>query len=491
MKNKVFKLLLCTMLIAAMLFQLPAIAEEKPVLQVLGYNASFDPNADPIAKEIEEVTGYKVEYYMLPAENADEKLNVELSSGSNYDILMLLSSQYHKLVGQGALMPLDDLISEYGQNITNAIYPETWKSCQLDGVTYAIPYRKEYTKDVTDFILVRKDLLDKANIEIPKTLDEFYDALVAIKEAYPDMIPLTGPGSTEAMAGSSGKLSPTINSAFGIYTTWQEVDGKYVKMLEHPRMKDVLTFMHKLYEEGLLDPDWPINTGTTINEKFTSGKAVMMMCNRNTAAILMPVVEENFPEAELDYILPLIGPNGEQGAQSEDAIVVYTCIPKTSKNAVDAMKFMDLKQEPDNFTYLTLGTEGVDYSYEDGEYIPNMPAFNEHRSTAYWYLTSIDEYNYPDMWMARIRKNEYMWDAFEKVALACADITHANPIGYMPPNETVAKYQQSISKMADDYYLKVIAGAESVDTYESFVQQWQDAGGKAVTDEINNWISTY
>ena len=100
MKNKVFKLLLCTMLIAAMLFQLPAIAEEKTVLQVLGYNASFDPNADPIAKEIEEVTGYKVEYYMLPAENADEKLNVELSSGSNYDILMLLSSQYHKLVGQ-------------------------------------------------------------------------------------------------------------------------------------------------------------------------------------------------------------------------------------------------------------------------------------------------------------------------------------------------------------------------------------------------------
>ena len=228
---------------------------EKPVLRILGYNASFDPNADPIAKEIEDTTGYHVEYFMLPAENADEKLNVELSSSSNYDIVMLLASQYHKLVGQGALLPLDDLIEEYGGNIKAAIQPETWKSCQLNGVTYALPYRKEYTKDVTDFIMVRKDLLDAINVPIPTTLQEFYDALVAVKAAYPDMIPFTGPGSTEAMAGSSGTISPTINSAFGIYTNWQEVDGRLVNVVEQPRLKEDLDFLRKLYSEGLIRKD--------------------------------------------------------------------------------------------------------------------------------------------------------------------------------------------------------------------------------------------
>ena len=473
------------------LVNVSAESTEKPVLRILGYNASFDPNADPIAKEIEDTTGYHVEYFMLPAENADEKLNVELSSSSNYDIVMLLASQYHKLVGQGALLPLDDLIEQYGDNIKAAIQPETWKSCQLNGVTYALPYRKEYTKDVTDFIMVRKDLLDAINVPIPTTLQEFYDTLIAVKAAYPDMIPFTGPGSTEAMAGSSGTISPTINSAYGIYTNWQEVDGKLINVVEQPRLKEDLEFLRKLYSEGLMDPDWPINTGTTINEKFTSGKAVMMMCNRNTATILMPVVKENFPDAELGYILPLIGENGEQGAQSEDAIVVYSCIPKNSKNAVEAMKFMNLKQEPSNFTYLTLGVEGEDF-YRDGDaFVPIMPAFSEHRSTAYWYLTSIDEYNYPRMWMARIRKNAYMWDAFEKVALACADISKPNPIGYMPPNEVVSKYQQTLSKMADDYFLKVIAGAESLDTFDDFVQRWKSSGGDAVTEEINKWYSSY
>lgn len=464
---------------------------EKPVLKVLGYNASFDPNEDLMAEEIEKTTGYKVEYYMLPVENADEKLNIELSSGSKYDILKLLSSQYFKIVGQGALLPLDDLLDEYGQNIKNAVMEETWKACQYDGATYSIPLRKEYPKDVTEFILVREDILESIGEEVPTTLDEFYEVLCAIKEKRPDLIPLTGPNSTEVMAGASGVLSPTINSAFGIYTDWQEVDGKLTYMIENPRMEEALSFMNRLYTEGLIDPDWPINTGTTINEKFTSGKAVMTMCNRNTSTLLLPVIRENFPDAKIAYILPLIGENGEQGAKVEDNVVTYSCIPRTSEHAEDAMKFMDLKQEPNNFLYLTLGEEGKHFTIEDGQYIPIMPIFSDERTSAYWYLDSSDEQNYPTMWMARVRKNEDMWDAFEKVSLACADITKANPLGYMPPNAEVSKYQQSLDKMANDYYLKVIAGAESLENYDSFVAQWNESGGSILTEEINKWYQDY
>ena len=40
-------------------------------LKRLGYNTAFDPNTDINAKVMEESTGYHVEYFMLPAENAD------------------------------------------------------------------------------------------------------------------------------------------------------------------------------------------------------------------------------------------------------------------------------------------------------------------------------------------------------------------------------------------------------------------------------------
>jgi putative aldouronate transport system substrate-binding protein len=465
--------------------------EEKPTLRILGYNASFDPNTDLMASEIAKSTGYSAEYFMLPAENADEKLNIELSSGSNYDIVMLLSSQYYKLVGQGALLPLDDLLNEHGEYIKAAVQDSTWKACTYEEQIYALPFRKEYTKDVTDFIFARKDIIEEAGKKIPTTLDEFYDVLKAIKEKRSDLIPFTGPNSTEAMAGSSGVLSPTINSAFGIYNVWQEVDGKLVNMLKHPRMKDVLTFMNKLYAEGLCDADWPINTGTIINEKFSSGNAAMAMSNRNTATVLLPVIRENLPDSELAYILPLIGANGEQGAKCEDSIVVFSCIPKNSKNAAHAMKFMNLKQKPDNFLYLTLGVEGTHFSRDSEEYIPIMPIFSDERTNSYWYLTSIDEYNYPTMWMSRVRKNADMWEIFEKVSLASDDIAVSNPLGYMPPNAEISKYQQSLDKMANDYYLKVITDAEPISSYDEFVKQWDAAGGEQLTNEINSWYLNY
>lgn len=62
---------------------------EKPVLKYLGYNVSFDPNTDLMAGIYEETTGYKVEYNVLPAENADEKLLMDVSSGADYDVMQV------------------------------------------------------------------------------------------------------------------------------------------------------------------------------------------------------------------------------------------------------------------------------------------------------------------------------------------------------------------------------------------------------------------
>ncbi|MCU6339564.1 hypothetical protein KW823_23905, partial [Enterobacter quasiroggenkampii] len=40
----------------------------------------FEPNGDPVAVYLKEKTGYSVKYEMLPAENADEKLNLLMAN---------------------------------------------------------------------------------------------------------------------------------------------------------------------------------------------------------------------------------------------------------------------------------------------------------------------------------------------------------------------------------------------------------------------------
>ncbi|NCB36719.1 MAG: extracellular solute-binding protein, partial [Clostridia bacterium] len=415
-----------------------------PTLRMLGFNASFDPNEDINAKEVEKVTGYHVEYSMLPAENAEEKLNVELASGSNYDIIKLTANQYYQLVGRGALMPLDDLLDQYGADLKATVSEESWKTCQYNGKTYALPMRKEYNKDIMDFIIYRKDILDKLGLERPETIAQLYDVLVAVKAAYPDMIPLTGPKSELGSGDSNWVLSPTITSAFGIYNEWQDVDGALVPMIKQPRMKDMLTFMNKLYGEGLIDADWAINTGTIVQEKFSSGNAFAAVSDRNVVMTMTPATKANFPEAEVDYILPLVGENGEQGIRTSDKILYYSCIPATSKNAAHAINFMNAKAKWDNFLYLTLGTEGETFTREANAdapsgytWLPMMPQFAELRTNSYWYLNTIDEKNYPDMWMARVRKSEAMWEPFQKVALEGVQASKPDPIGFMPPQEAV------------------------------------------------------
>ena len=79
-------------------------------LKRLGYNTAFDPNNDINAKVIEESTGYHAEYFMLPAENADEKLLMDISGGADYDAVNVTINQFRTLVAQGALQPLDDLL---------------------------------------------------------------------------------------------------------------------------------------------------------------------------------------------------------------------------------------------------------------------------------------------------------------------------------------------------------------------------------------------
>src|SRR5690554_3435401 len=80
-------------------------AQANPVIRHMGNWDAFDPNTDYVGGAIEEVTGYEVEYSMLPVENANEILSLRISSPGAYDSLKLNPDQYNILTAQGALIP--------------------------------------------------------------------------------------------------------------------------------------------------------------------------------------------------------------------------------------------------------------------------------------------------------------------------------------------------------------------------------------------------
>lgn len=450
--------------------------ETKPVLRQLGFQRNFDPNADPVAAFLEEKTGYKVEYETLPLENPDDKLNLLMANNEPYDILKLSGSQYNRLAVQGALEPLDGLLEQYGQTLLNSTPAEFFDNAKVDGKIYGIP-EKHPRGFIGSALAVRQDLLDELKMDVPTTVDEFYALLKAIKEQK-GIIPLTGFES----------IIPEISGAFGVVTSFDVQDGKLIHRLEGPGMKQYLAFMSKLYEEGLIDPEWPVNKADTIQQKFTTGKAGIMTYGWGIAPAVTEALNKNMPGARITLIKSLKGENGQIGNWIQGGGVSwYIAIPKSSKNKEAAMKYMNLKVEPELFQELAIGQEGAQYTVkEDGSKFPILPDFNEARGNSDWFMTSTNAAQFEELWLLRVRKDMVLYETFQDIQTQLS-VGRSDPTLLAPPLPVVANNMQKLNMAENDYVIKVIAGAESLDGYDAFVNDWKAQGGADVIAELSAW----
>lgn len=452
----------------------------KPEMTMLMPYSLFDPAVDPVAKYIEEATGYKTKYEMLPAENADEKLNLMVANKQNFDIMKLGSAQFYKLATAGALEPLDDLIESLGPNVKAAIKEDSWESVTIDGKRYAIPETGAGVS-IGEEIIVRQDWLEELNLDMPTTPDELYEVLKAIKAAK-NVIPLTW---------TKDSIYGDIAAAFGVVNDWADVDGTLIHKAEMPGMKDYLAYMNKLYSEGLLDSEMPINTSAKAIEKFASGNAAMFKLGWWSAPSLETALSKNFPDAKVGIVPYLKGADGTSTVGVNLATTWFIAIPKVSKLKEDAMKLLNAKLEEKTFIGLTIGEEGVHHEVKDGKYYPILPKFNDDLTNASSFVTGVNEHVYPSYWQARVRKDPVLQSYFEQYQEnAKAGNIVIDPMSIAPPIDAVSKNKQKLTKMLDDAVLAYIAGAEKIDNYDNFLAQWKAEGGADMIKEANAWYAT-
>lgn len=468
-------------------------------LKRLGYNTAFDPNTDINAKVLEESTGYHVEYFMLPAENADEKLLMDISGGADYDAVNVTINQFRTLVAQGALQPLDDLLEVYGQDILNSGHSEdVWSALRgEDGHIYAVPYMYPSDHEIANFMVARKDLCEAAGItEMPTTIDEFYDMLVTLKKFYGDQyIILSGPFYQASEANEAWAIPKTITAAFGIYSDWMVNDeGKVIYMTEHENFPKMVEFMSKLYREGLIDPDWAVNTEATLKEKFSSGKTIICCGNRALGDYAMPALMENLKLTwdDIGYISALSGPDGTCKYMETTAFGFLTCIPKSSKNAADVVNWWNLRIKDD--LHITIGDEGVHFNYDaNGKIDPINPIFAEERGNSYWYLDVTSATWGSELWPARVRKSASQWHAFSAVTVN-ADTNRiefvTNEFKFKPATEAYSKYNTTLFNDLKDYLLQVMAGIRTIDDLKTFTSDWTNAGGEEVRAELQAYYDS-
>lgn len=463
-----------------------AAAAENPVtLKLLrAYASGVDFNTQPAKLLAEELTGYKLEYDMLPAEDALTKLNLIMAAGAQYDMIMIPNpmSNFYNYAKEGMLTDITSLLEENGQNIIQGL-DASWKfidALRIDGKVYCIP-QPNTGKYIEQGNFIRKDWLDALGLTMPTTTDEMLEVLRAIKAGYPDVIPYV----------MTSNLFPSLFAgSFGVATEYVEKDGQLVSRLAMPQMKEYLAYMNTLFSEKLLDNEFPVNTNAVVDEKIFNGKAAVWNVGVFSMTPFVGTFEKYQPDGEFAFIDYLAGPEGEQGVAVVQGFYLFNAIPSTSSKAEAMIDYINKLYDPSVFVQIYDGVENVHWKYnEEGNMVPIQPLFGEQRGNAQHFIFGVGEEYQDKYWRIRLEKDDILpvWHRFyqKDAALRRYNVPHL-----APPIDSVLSLNQQLSEMANEHITKFIAGALPLSQYDSFLDQYMAAGGQQVIDDLNAWYTS-
>ncbi|MBQ3079482.1 MAG: hypothetical protein IJC48_05710 [Clostridia bacterium] len=208
-----------------------------------------------------------------------------LNSGDMPDAILGYSFDANKIVqygvSEGILRPINDLL-QYMPNFSKILEddPAIAKGITAaDGNIYGFPgLNNIWNYDVRQFI--RTSWLDNLGLEMPKTLEEFKDVLIAVRDGDAD-----GDGETDDEIPFTGSWDEAQNErgffirAYGyvansgnyiaIDYNKEEKDIIYIPYAEY--YKDFLLYMNDLWNEGLIDPDMFTQAETQVQATILEG----------------------------------------------------------------------------------------------------------------------------------------------------------------------------------------------------------------------------
>ncbi|MEK8131015.1 extracellular solute-binding protein [Paenibacillus filicis] len=349
--------------------------EERTVRMMLNLVGGKKPDENPLfEKEIERLTKIKATIDK-PASDFEQKLMAAIAGGEKYDLLQTTKGTMNKLIDQGALTPLDDMIKNSKVLSNPDVVPAfSWDTVKgEDGKIYGVTMKDEGGTLIT----VRNDWLKKLNLPDPKTLDDYYNVMKAFAEQDPD-----GNGKKDtyglslAGSGSAFDLQPFFSAA-GLKQRYVKKDGK----LDVPYSTDaaipIYEWLHKLYKEGLLDPNFATNDTSKMRNMMLTDRAGMVVYwdgwvsgfNSNRK------IKDPNTTFQVKGLPGIPGPDGKYILRRGDPDV--WSIPVNAVHPKTAFEFIEFWHSPDGHILGSLGILNEDYTVKDGKY-ELTPAGKEH-----------------------------------------------------------------------------------------------------------------
>jgi len=345
-----------------------------------------DPNGDlttnSYTKEAEQMFNIQFEWQTTPFDgnSAKEQRQISLASGDYPDLYMLIPwiDQFSQLDllkygQQGVIIPLNDLIKEYGPNIQAALdnYPDFRAMATApDGNIYGLPQLIEcYHCSYANKMWVNTKWLKALGLEMPKTTEEYKAMLEAFKTKDPngngkaDEVALSGSIEDYGVRPIAFLMNGFIYDDDRMHLILK--DGKVDSVANKPEWKQGLTYIKSLYDAGLIDPGAFTQNAEAYKKIGDNADAEILGAGAGMHPAIFVTTGDKAPYgADYDVLPPLQGPNSAYATFLPNTVpgATFVLTNKASKEAqIAAIKLVDYMFTQEGQLRAHFGEEGKDW----------------------------------------------------------------------------------------------------------------------------------
>ena len=251
----------------------------------------------------EKALNIKIKYLWLKndADKGYEKqLRLAITAGEIPDMFIVTNqNDLVQLAESGLIMPVDDVVDKYfttwDKQIQSSDGGKLYEMAMYDGQCYGIPCNISDT-DTFSYIWLRKDWMDRLNLEAPKTMDDLRNIMLAFKEAK-----LGGSENTYGMVIDKDLYYSTrgLFAGYGAYPEFwvEDESGNLVWGGTQENVKKALTFLNGLYNDGLLDKEFITQSNTDAKALMFNSQAGILYAGHWLAHDLQKL-HDNDPESD-------------------------------------------------------------------------------------------------------------------------------------------------------------------------------------------------
>lgn len=260
-------------------------------------NTESNPNNRTIFKRLQEKTNVEIEWTAIQSDQWGDKISLNMANPDTLTDFVFSAgfgdSDLLKYADQGIIIPLEEYIDAYMPNLSAVFekYPEYKTMCtDSEGHIWALPWIEQLGSDKTaiqtvdNMSFINKKWLDFLGLEIPETVDEFEQVLLAFRDHASELqAEFNIDGSIIPMSCilNDGAQDPSIiingfGEGYGDADKGRHIavtdDLKVICSATQQGYKDGITWLHSLYEEGLIDPEAFTQEWSTYVSKGKSGR---------------------------------------------------------------------------------------------------------------------------------------------------------------------------------------------------------------------------